>query len=136
MAAWTVAGKCALRILLAGSAREKANAKTAYANACLGLVEMRAMCTIAKRLPMVRPVEAMGFAMKKELVFAMLVGLMRLAPLVFARWALAIKYAVVEVYAKRLLVFVTMNSLVMRVNFIMEDLMYSYETHIIYKDLT
>ena len=113
---WTVVVKCALRISLAGSARVKANAKTVYANACPDLAGTLVMYTTAKLLPMVKPAGVMDFATKKEPVSAMLAGLMQLARLAFVLWESAIKYAVAEVYVKRLLASVMMNSLVVRVN--------------------
>ena len=113
---WTVVVKCALRISLAGSARAKANAKTVYANACPDLAGTLVMYTTVKLLPMARPAGVMDFATKKEPVFAMPAGLMQLARLAFVLWESGTKYAVVEVYAKRLPAFVMMNSLVVRVN--------------------
>ena len=104
---WTVVVKCAPRISLAGSARAKANAKTVYANACPDLGTL-VMYTTAKLLPMVKPAGVMDFATKKEPVSAMLAGLMQLARLAFVLWESAIKYAVAEVYVKRLLASVMM----------------------------
>ena len=112
---WTVVVKCAPRISLAGSARAKANAKTVYANACPDLAGTLVMYTTVKLLPMVRPAGVMDFATKKEPVSAMLAGLMQLARLAFVIWESAIKYAVAEVYVKRLLASVMMNSLVVSV---------------------
>jgi hypothetical protein len=108
--------KCALKILLADNVLERVNARTAFVNVPQVTVVMHVMYMTVKLLQTAKHVVAMDFVMRRERVYAILAGSMRIVPRVFAHWDLAIKYVADVVYVKSPRVFVTMNFLVMLVN--------------------